>query len=190
MFGTRLGSGATFLWEGAFREDDFFTGAEDWDSFAVVGCASGTGMAEADSVRDALERLRDTGAGTVGEGCEGRTAAAEGGSVPADTRRRFCDVGGTVGPCVGSKATSPCGAGVATVELDGSDSIDASVRFRAARAGATDGSGARKQRGADRINAGRGAGSGLVVMEMVAAERSGFGGGVDVLFGLIGFRGS
>jgi hypothetical protein len=41
-----------------------------------------------------------------------------------------------------------------------------------------------------RMSAGMGAGSGLVVMKRVAAERSGRGGGVCVRLGFVGLRGS
>ena len=61
--------------------------------------------------------------------------------------------------------------------------------------GTADGLGNRKRRevvlgmSEGSMSAGSGATGGFTVMAIVAAERSGFGGGVDVLFGLVGFRG-
>ena len=93
-------------------------------------------------------------------------------------------------------ASSVPGKGVAT-SVAGVDvgSGEANARFREVgvpTVGGFKGFGTKKRRGAGvgRTNAARGAANGFVVMKMVAAERSGFGGGVDFLLDLVGFRGS
>lgn len=72
---------------------------------------------------------------------------------------------------------------VCAVELD-SDSIESRVRFRDVGVGGVIIMGATGRRGAGfgRINAGKGAGNGLVVMNMVAAKRSGFDDVPDAVF--------
>lgn len=61
---------------------------------------------------------------------------------------------------------------------------DSKIRFLEGGAGTLGSGGTRKRRGAvvGWMNAARGAAGGLVVMKIVAAERSGFGDGGDVLF--------
>jgi len=84
------------------------------------------------------------------------------------------DLGGGIG-------TSAIGAGVG--------SGGASGRFLDGGTGTLGGASIQKRRGTyfGPMQAAKGAASGFVVMAMVAAERSGFGGGVEVLFGFEGF---